>query len=79
MFMGLNYWSGVIVALLLAAVATSAPTVAANQTLQHEKSIYWGDLHAHTAYSMDAYVLNTQTTPEDAYPVSYTHLRAHET
>ena len=67
MFMGLNYWSGVIVALLLVAVATSAPTVAANQTSQHEKSIYWGDLHAHTAYSMDAYVLNTQTTPEDAY------------
>ena len=32
-----------------------------------EKSIYWGDLHTHTAFSMDAYVLNTQTTPEDAY------------
>lgn len=29
--------------------------------------IYWGDLHTHTSLSMDAYVLNTKQTPEDAY------------
>jgi len=32
-----------------------------------ERRIYWGDLHTHTALSMDAYVLNTTKTPEDAY------------
>lgn len=32
-----------------------------------EPKIFWGDLHTHTAFSMDAYVLNTQQTPEDAY------------
>lgn len=32
-----------------------------------ERRIYWGDLHTHTALSMDAYVLNTTQTPEDAY------------
>jgi len=31
-----------------------------------EQRVYWGDLHTHTAFSMDAYVLNTQSTPEDA-------------
>lgn len=33
----------------------------------NSKRIFWGDLHTHTALSMDAYVLNTQQTPEDAY------------
>jgi len=32
-----------------------------------ERRIYWGDLHTHTAFSMDAYVLNTTQTPTDAY------------
>lgn len=45
----------------------AATVCAASESTDTEKSIYWGDLHTHTAYSMDAYVLNTQTTPEDAY------------
>jgi len=32
-----------------------------------DKHIYWGDLHIHTSYSMDAYVLNNQAEPADAY------------
>ena len=32
-----------------------------------KKNVYWGDLHIHTAYSMDAYIFDTRLTPEDAY------------
>ena len=31
------------------------------------RSLYWGDLHIHTSYSMDAYVWNNQVTPAQAY------------
>ncbi len=31
------------------------------------KNLYWGELHAHTILSYDAYVWGTMTTPEQAY------------
>ncbi|GIS19653.1 MAG: hypothetical protein CM15mP120_15690 [Pseudomonadota bacterium] len=46
---------------------TFAATAIPRRQPYKKKTIYWGDLHTHTAFSMDAYVLNTQTTPEDAY------------
>jgi len=67
MLQRLNFWPRAIVALLLAVFTAPNLSVASDETSQNTKSIYWGDLHTHTAYSMDAYVLNTQTTPEDAY------------
>ena len=45
------------------ASATAATRPAANPL----KNAYFGDLHLHTSYSMDAFAFGTRTTPEDSY------------
>jgi len=53
--------------LLIAGTASAAPTGAQCTDYDPEKNVYWGDLHIHTSYSMDAYIFDTRLTPEDAY------------
>ncbi len=47
--------------------ATSTPVSAAAPAANPLKNAYFGDLHLHTGYSMDAFAMSTRTTPEDSY------------
>ena len=47
--------------------AGSTPTSAARPQANPLKNAYFGDLHLHTSYSMDAFVFAARTTPEDSY------------
>lgn len=44
-----------------------APEGAAKIELTPTRNAYFGDLHLHTALSLDAFITNTRTLPEDAY------------
>ena len=63
----LLFWSLGLIACGAALGSTANEDGSCKKGPGDERRIYWGDLHTHTALSMDAYVLNTRLTPADAY------------
>ena len=60
----------VVAAALIAALSSSGARAEAERCPYFEagtKQVYWGDLHVHTAYSLDAWGFGTVETPADAY------------
>ena len=47
--------------------AAPAPAVRTLPPANPLRNAYFGDLHLHSSFSMDAFALNTRTTPEDAF------------
>lgn len=56
-----------VIVSLVSIVSSGAAVSAAQCPESGEKQVFWGDLHVHTAFSMDAYVVGNRRTPEDAY------------
>ena len=45
----------------------SAHALTCDNSTPGVKELYWGDLHVHTAYSLDAYAFGAIATPKEAY------------
>lgn len=46
---------------------TTTPAGSELSSANGERHVYFGDLHLHTSYSLDAAAAKTETTPDDAY------------
>ena len=59
-----------------AAAKTAVPTDPAIDS-NPNRNAYFGDLHVHTFYSLDAFIFGTRTTPHDAYRYAKGETLAH--
>lgn len=59
-------WYSAVSALLLC-LSTSAIAQNCPGTVAGQKQVYWGDLHVHTGYSLDAWGFGTTASPRQAY------------
>ena len=48
-------------------IKTAASEVSNCADYDQANNLYWGDLHVHTAYSMDAYIFGTKASPTDTF------------
>ncbi len=62
--------SALIATLILVGMISQAhssnSSIRCSDTATSQKQVYWGDLHVHTAYSLDAYGFGTVATPTEA-------------
>lgn len=63
----LSLLAGLLLALLLAALPAPVMAASCPETVTGEKRLFWGDLHVHSAYSLDAWGFGTAATPAQAY------------
>ncbi|MGB0620334.1 MAG: DUF3604 domain-containing protein [Myxococcota bacterium] len=66
-FSFVTFVAGTAVALLGFASPSRAAEAERCDHYDANKNVFWGDLHIHTAYSMDAYMFDTRLRPGDAY------------
>ena len=59
----------------LVALLFVSPAVFAERCEPGPKQLFWGDLHIHTSFSMDAYVWNNQVTPAQALEFAQGHVQ----
>lgn len=53
--------------LLTSLAVSAAPEGSCDYYVPGNKSVYWGDLHVHTGYSLDAYAFGNRNDPGDAF------------